>query len=89
MGGKAVNRKIIVRDINNGKIINDLYTQWDNIKSQKDWDKWAEKVKSTKFGTYGTVSFDEILENFDYKDAKINEVLKKEFPLEIKRAIGS
>jgi hypothetical protein len=87
-GGELV-RKIIVSDINNGKIINDLYTQWDNIKSQKDWDKWAEKVKSTKFGTYGTISFDEVLEKFDYKDAKINDVLKKAFPLEIKRAIGS
>ena len=40
-----MNRKIVVDDINNGVVINDLYTQWDNIKTDEQYFIWVNKCK--------------------------------------------
>lgn len=74
----------IVMDEGNGLVINDIYDQWSKIKNEKDQTKWREKVKGTKFGTYG-LPFFEVLDKFQ---PKLNEVNEKNFYLEIEAALN-
>jgi len=81
---------VVVLNEGSGKNINKLYTEWSNIKSQKQWDSWAENVRSAKFGTYGTMGLLEIMENFGFKDSsKVSNLNKYAFINEIKDAINS
>ena len=75
----------IVLDEGNGKIINDLWIEFNNVKTEKEYNKWSEKVKTTQFGTYGTIPFMETLDNFEPKYP--NEVLKKDFITGIEKAL--
>ena len=87
-GGGIGERIIVVLDEGNGKVINDLYTQWNNVKSEKDQAEWYEKVKNTTFGTYGTISIKEALDKFDFdKSEKINSVSKEDFKNELNQAL--
>jgi hypothetical protein len=87
-GGGLDNRILVVLDEGNGKVINDLYTQWNNIKSDKDHENWNEKVKATTFGTYGTTSIKEVLEKFEFdKSEKINSVSRQDFKNEVYYAL--
>ena len=86
-GGGLDNRILVVLDEGNGKVINDLYTQWNNIKSDKDQANWNEKVKATTFGTYGTISIKEVLDKFEFDKSNINEVQKKDFKAELNQAL--
>jgi len=83
---KVSKRKTIVLDEGNGKTINDLWNEFNNIKDEKGQKEWAEKVKNTKFGTYGTISIFQVLDYFDPKYP--NEVLKKDFISEIEEALN-
>ena len=47
--------------------IEKLMAQWEKIKTQEQWNSWAKKVKNTKFGTYGTIPFAEVLKNTGVK----------------------
>lgn len=47
--------------------IEKLMIQWEKIKTQKQWNSWAKKVKNTKFGTYGTIPFHEVFKNTGVK----------------------
>lgn len=58
-----------------------LVLEWNKISSACQWARWAEKVRVTKFGTYGTISISEVIENTQVKfpsswvkDSFLNEV---------------
>jgi hypothetical protein len=78
----------VVLNEGNGVIVNEIYKEWSNITSPNDWNDWAFKVRSLKFGTYKTIGFLEVLEEFNFKDAKINDVLKNDFLKEVKQALN-
>jgi len=86
-GGNVGERIIVVLDEGNGKVINDLYTQWNNIKTDQDHENWNEKVRNTTFGSYGTVSMNEVLDKFDFDNSSLNEVAKRDFKNEISNAL--
>jgi len=70
-----------------GKIINKLYNDWNNVKTEKEYKKWVEQVRSTKFGTYGTLTYEQVLKNFDFDNAPINSFHLKTFKSELKNAL--
>tara|TARA_R110000868_G_scaffold411642_1_gene706649 strand:- start:7753 stop:7998 length:246 start_codon:yes stop_codon:yes gene_type:complete len=60
--------------------IEKLVSEWNKISSKNDWNIWSEKIKNEKFGTYGTISIFEVVENTQIKfqtswvkDSFINE----------------
>jgi len=81
-------RQIVVDDINNGVLINDLYTQWDSIKTNSHYTLWVNKCKEVNNNIGVSVNIIDLLETFNYSNAKINQVLKRDFPIEIKRALS-
>jgi hypothetical protein len=87
-GGGVKKRIVVVWDEGYGKVINDLYNQWNNVKTQVQYDKWVSKVKETKFGTYGNIPFEEVLEKFDFDNAPINSFHLKTFKVELKNALN-
>ena len=78
----------VVLNEGNGKIINKLYNEWNNVKTEKEYKEWVDKVRSTKFGTYGTLTYDEVLKNFDFDNAPINSYHLKTFKAELKNALN-
>lgn len=82
-GGSVKKRILVVLDEGNGKVINDLFNQWYSIKNEKEYNAWAEKIKKTNFGTYGTININDVLEKFEFDKSKVNEVTKKDFKKEI------
>jgi len=82
---KGKDRKTIVLDEGNGIIINDLWNEYNAITNQEEQDVWNNKVKNTKFGTYGTVSLFETLNKFEPKYP--NDVLKKDFITALEQAL--
>lgn len=75
----------IVSNNGNGQVLNKIYKQWDSIKTQKDHDQWVKLVKSSKFGTYGTVTIFDLLDKFEAKYP--NSVMKDNFETELKNAL--
>ena len=75
----------IVSNNGSGIQLNKIWNQWNKIKTQKDHDEWQSMVKDTKFGTYGTVSFFDVLNNFEPKYP--SSFMKKEFELELQNAL--
>jgi hypothetical protein len=87
-GGGIKKRIVVVWDEGYGKIINNLFNQWNNVRNQSQYNKWVAKVKETKFGTYGTIPFNDVLNNFEFnKSNAIHEVLKKDFLKEVNKAL--
>ena len=78
----------VVLDEGYGRVINQLYNEWNNVKNQKEYDNWVSKVQNTNFGTYGTVPIWGILENFDFDNAPINNFHLKSFKNELKSALN-
>ncbi len=78
----------VVNNNGSGIIINKLYNQWSNIKNQKQQDAWEDSVRNTKFGTYGTITIEDILKKFEFNNAPINSVMKEGFKSEIKMALN-
>jgi len=80
----------VVLNEGNGVVINNLFNQWNSIKNEKDFDMWAENVRETKFGTYGTIGLLELMDRFDFKDSqKVNSIQKNNFIQEIKSALNN
>lgn len=80
----------VVLNEGSGNLINRLYTEWNNIKTEKQWNAWAEKVRNAKSGTYGTIGLPEMLERFDFKNStKANEIQKSGFISEVNTALNS
>jgi hypothetical protein len=78
----------VVLNEGSGKVINDLYNQWNNVKTDKQYADWIKKARETKFGTYGTISFEEILDRFNFDDAPINSFHLKTFKKELENALN-
>lgn len=87
-GGGVDKRILVVSDINNGKVINDLFNQWNNIQNDKQYSSWVENVKKTKFGTYGTISINDVLQEFEFDKSPINSVVKNDFKKELNNALN-
>ena len=80
----------VVLNEGNGVAINKLYNEWANIKTQKQQDSWAQKVRQSKFGTYGTIGFLEVLDKFEFMQSdKVNGVMKRDFIEEVKDALNT
>jgi len=78
----------VVLNEGNGKTINKLFNDWNNIKTEKQYEKWSNDVKNSKFGTYGTISFNEVLENFEFDNSSaINSVQKNDFKKEVNNVL--
>jgi hypothetical protein len=79
----------VVLNEGNGKTINKLFNDWNNIKTEKQYEKWSNDVKNAKFGTYGTISFNEVLENFEFDNSSaINSVQKNDFKKEVNNVLS-
>ena len=76
------NIKKIVDDINTGVTINDIYNEWDNIKTDTDHIKWSERVFKTDFGFH---SIFDLLNDFHAKFP--NEIIKNSFYMELEKAL--
>ncbi len=76
----------IVMNEGSGIEINNLYKQWEAIKTAIDHSEWEKAVINTKFGTYGTTSFLEVLNNFEPKFKSI--FLREQFTNEVKAALN-
>lgn len=88
-GGRLRNRTIVVLDEGYGQIINDLYTEWNNITNQKEQEAWEARVNKIKFGTYGTVSIFDVLKNFEFDRSRGgNSIMKTDFKNELRYAIS-
>ena len=79
------NKINIVLNEGNGKVINNLFNCWNNVKTEKQYTLFTDKLKATKFGTYGTIPFFLVFEKFNPKFP--NEVLKISFYSEAKRIL--
>ncbi len=86
-GGSVDNRVLVVLDEGYGKVINNLFNQWNNVKTEKQYNSWIENVKKSKFGTYGTISINEVLEKFEFDKSNVNSVKKSDFKKEINNAL--
>lgn len=67
----------IVLNEGNGKVINKIFSQWNNIKTEKQYKLFSDKVKNVSFGTYGTIPFIEVLDKFTPQFP--NEIIKTAF----------
>jgi hypothetical protein len=80
----------VVLNEGNGVAINKLYNEWANIRTEKQQDAWAKKVRQTKFGSYGTIGFLEVLDKFEFMQSdKVNGVMKRDFIEEVKDALNT
>lgn len=64
--------------------IESLRDEWYKISSCKQWDKWANKVSNTNFGTYGTLKIEDVINNTGVQF--INRFVKDSFINEFKDA---
>jgi predicted GNAT family acetyltransferase len=88
-GGKISKEIKVVLDEGYGAVLNKLFNEWNNIKNEKDWIKWAENIKKTKFGTYGTIGFMEVIDKFEFNNKKnISSFQKEYFITEVKQALN-
>jgi len=76
---------IVKKNEGSGKIINSIFYKWNKIKNQKQHDDWEKLVKNTKFGTYGTLNFIEVMEKLEPKFP--NEIIKRDFYNEIQNVL--
>lgn len=76
----------IVLNEGNGKVINSIFNCWNNVKTEKQYALFTDKLKNVKFGTYGTIPFFEVLEKFNPKFP--NEILKLSFYSETKKILS-
>jgi len=63
---------------NYGVLIQDLYNEWDKIKTQEQYNAFSDKIKALRFGTYGTIALKEVIEKHGVKGW-----LKAEFTKEV------
>ncbi|MFA5920125.1 MAG: hypothetical protein WC856_02390 [Methylococcaceae bacterium] len=76
----------IVMNEGSGVVINQLYKQWEAIKSEYDQTDWEDSVINTKFGSFGTTPFLDVLKTFEPKFK--NSVLEENFMKEVKKALS-
>ena len=77
----------IVDDVNNGKIVNELFNQWNSIKTEDEHIKWSEKVAATKFGTYSNITILQLMEKMECRFP--SQIIKRDFINEVTDAYES
>jgi hypothetical protein len=70
---------------NYGNIIQNIANFWQTVKTEKQYNDFVTKIKETKFGTYGTIPFLKVMENFEIRF--INKLHEKEFKKEIAKIL--
>lgn len=55
---------IIVEDVNNGKIINKVFANWNRIKTEKQYEDFTATIQQLRFGTYKTYTIVDTIEMF-------------------------
>lgn len=83
---ESINKNQIVLNEGYGIVINDIFNKWTKIDNTQSHKKWVDLVKKTKFGTYGSISFMEVLKNFN--PIFPNDVLKNDFYNELQAALN-
>ena len=71
----------------NGREINRLYHTWMLVKTAKQHQRWAEKVRGTTFGTYGNKTVLDILP--DWQPVFPNTITKEAFYKELTKALNT
>ena len=54
----------IVENINNGKIINKVFANWNKIKTEKQYEDFTTTIKQLRFGTYKTYTIVDTIRMF-------------------------
>lgn len=57
----------IVKHEGNGSKINALFTDWLIISTVKEFNTWAENIRSSKFGTYKNLRVSNLLDSLEPK----------------------
>lgn len=83
---QEVRKNTIVLDEGSGKVINDLWIEFNAIKTERDHASWSEKIKNTMFGTYGSIPLLEVINKFEPKYP--NDVIKRDFITEIEDSLN-
>lgn len=73
----------IVDNVNNGVLINDNFTQWNNIKTEAEHAKWVSDSQLLRFGTFQTYVIEDLMQTFN---AKTDNPLYESYMSELKRA---
>ena len=81
---KQTKRYFICDDINNGIIINDNFTKWNNVKDEKDYKDWKEETLKINFGTFQNSNILTIIENFNPK----KDFLSSNYLKEVKKILS-
>lgn len=55
---------IIVEGVNNGKIINKVFSNWSKIKTEKQYEAFTTTIQQLRFGTYKTYTIVDTIEMF-------------------------
>ena len=64
-------KDFIVDDINNGKVINKNYNQWNSVKTETDYGKWKDATRKLLFGDKNILR---IINNFNPKKDSPNRI---------------
>jgi hypothetical protein len=67
--------------------IETLISTWNAISSVNEWEKWATLVRAQKFGTYGTISIFDVIDNTEVKFP--TSWVKDSFLKEVKDALNN
>jgi hypothetical protein len=67
--------------------IETLISTWNAISSVNEWEKWAALVRAQKFGTYGTISIFDVIDNTEVKFP--TSWVKDSFLKEVKDALNN
>jgi len=78
------NRYLLIEDINNGIKINDIFTKFMYVRTEKEHNKVMEIAYKAMFGTYKNVSIIDFLINCEHKRIT-NEIIYNDFISAIKR----
>ena len=62
---------------NYGTIVQDLYNEWDKIKTQEQYNAFSDKIKALRFGIYGTITLKEVIEKHGVKGWLKAEFIKE------------
>lgn len=71
----------IVKDVNNGIVVNKLFQKYLKIKTQKEFDDLKAEIKAIRFGTYKNITVRQYIDQADKGDA--NDVVRNDFVREM------
>ena len=66
--------------------IQHIWNSWNEIHNEKQWNQWSNQVKNSRFGTYGTISIFEVIQNVEFQFPSI--LRKHDFLNEVRDALN-